>query len=208
MKILHSVAVAVGRYVANEDPLAKATNKMALLLASDMPFFALYLLFLVGERGFPSVISTVWFLPIWLALPVLSRRNAFLSRVCVVVVAVLNCVSCSLIIGWDSGTALFLIPCIMLGSIAFHRHELKWQLILTGLPFLGYFLLHFVHIPPPVRYSAHEYYLLTVFNAFTVACLTASMGFLFAHARPTLQRGARSPDRDPAERMKVDADGR
>ena len=172
------------RYVGNNDPLAEATNKISLLLASDMPFFALYLLSLVGSRGFPSVISTLWFLPLWLIFPPLSRRHPLLSRILVVVVAVLDCVTCSLVIGWASGTALFLIPCIMLGSIAFHRHELKWQLLLTGLPFLAYFLLRFIHVAPPVHYSSREYYLLTVFNAFTVACLTASIGFLFAHARP------------------------
>ena len=185
MNILKRAGQALRRYVANDDPLAEAANKVSLLLASDIPFFALYLVFLVGKRGFPSVISTVWFLPLWLALPPLSRRRPLVSRILVISLAVLDCVTCSLIIGWESGTALFLIPCITLGSIAFHRRELKWQLMMTALPFLAYFGLRFLHIPPPVHYGKHEYYLLTVFNAFTVACLTASIGFLFAYARPT-----------------------
>jgi hypothetical protein len=184
------------RYVANDDPLAEAANKVSLLLASDIPFFALYLMFLVGRRGFPSVISTIWFLPVWLALPPISRRHSLLSRILTVTAAVLDCVTCSLIIGWDSGTALFLIPCITLGSIAFHRTELRWQLLMTGLPFLAYFVLRFVHVAPPVHYGAREYYLLTVFNAFTVACLTASIGFLFAYARPTPHPAMRLSEQD------------
>ncbi len=185
MHRLKRAGKALRRYVANDDPLAEAANKVSLLLASDIPFFALYLVFMVGKRGFPSVISTIWFLPVWLALPPLSRRHPLLSRILVIMTSVVDCVTCSLIIGWDSGTALFLIPCITLGSIAFHRRELKWQLILTGLPFAAYFALRLAHVPPAVHYSGHEYYLLTVFNAFTVGCLTASIGFLFAYARPT-----------------------
>ena len=184
MNKLSQIRQALRHYVANDDPLAEAANKVSLLLASDIPFFVLYLAFLVGKRGFPSVVSTIWFLPAWLILPPLSRRHPLLSRILVVGLAVLDCVTCSLIIGWDSGTALFLIPCIMLGSIAFHHRELKWQLMLTALPFLAYFMLRVVPVSPAVHYSAHEYYLLAVFNAFTVACLTASISFLFAQARP------------------------
>lgn len=182
---MRRVLAAYRKYVAHEDPLSAALNSVAMVLAGNTPFYPLYLWFVLGHRAAPSILLTLLSFPLWAAVPAIARRNGLAGRLTLVVVGTLNTVWCSYVLGFDSGTALFLIPCIMLATLGFHHRERVIMLACAALPFVAYAVLRLIRIPPVSLYPAADYGHLIMLNAFSVACLTGFLGLAFTGARPT-----------------------
>jgi hypothetical protein len=182
---MRSPFAALGRYIAHDDPLTFALNKVAMVLAGNTPFYPLYLWAVLGHDAAPSILLTLCSFPFWAMVPAIARRNGLAGRLTLTVVGVLNTVWCSAVLGFASGTALFLIPCILLGTLGFHRRERTMSLVVAGLPFVAYGFLRFVGITPFTRYGGTEYASLITLNGFSVACLVGFLGLAFASARPT-----------------------
>jgi hypothetical protein len=176
---------ALGRYIAHDDPLTYALNKVAMVLAGNTPFYPLYLWVVLGHDAAPSILLTLCSFPFWAIVPAIARRNGLAGRLTLIVVGVLNTVWCSAVLGFESGTALFLIPCILLGTLGFHQRERILSLVMAGLPFLAYGYLRFGPDVAFAHYGNAEYSSLIRLNGFSVACLIGFLGIAFAAARPT-----------------------
>ena len=180
-KSLLAMAVArIGAYAANEDPLAAAGNTVALVLASNTPFYPIYVLVLAGSGGMPWLWLTLLVFPFFLAVPAVSRHHPLLGRSMLSLSGTANTVLCTWLLGENSGTELFLIPCITLASLLFRAGERLLMLILAVLPLGAYYFMHGRYGPPPFRYSDEAYASLFTMNAVSVGTLSIFLGIVFS----------------------------
>ncbi len=179
---------ALSRALDHADPLTAAMNTVALVLASNTPFYPIYLYVVLGRDATQAVLLTLASLPFWCAVPVLARRSGLSARVLLTVISVVNTVWCTKVLGFDAGIPLFLIPCIMLATLGFHHTERGIIFGLTALTFLAYGLVRYAPLHPLLHLDAAQNYTLVTLNGFSVACLCTFLGFCFATARPTATR--------------------
>ena len=174
-------AVAGMRAFAHHpDPLVEASNWVALLIGTHLPFWPLYVWWAAGAQALPSALSTMALTPAFLVVPLISRRSGLLGRTATVVLGVANTVFTVWILGPNSGTALFLAPCTMLSAISFRRAERWLMLLLTALPLVVYFVLR-QHPPAALHhYDAEAAESLFVLNVISVSVLAAAFGWLQA----------------------------
>jgi hypothetical protein len=159
-------------YIAHPDPVARAANGIAMLIVSNQPFYPLYVLYVVGERGWPAWL-TMLSTPFFLAVPWVMRRNAHAGKVLLVLASVGNTVWSIKLLGPDSALELFLLPCCMLAALLFGPDERRTALALTALPIGLFLLLRGRYGMPFETFSNAEYSSLVTLHAFSVACITA-----------------------------------
>jgi hypothetical protein len=173
-------------FVAHENRLTEASNKIALVLAGNTPFYPLYLYFILGRAGLPWILLAGAALPFFCATFWIARSGGLRSRVWLCLIATLNSLYVTWLLGEASGTALFLIPCISLAVLSFSATERLPMAIVTGLPFVLYYFLN-GHLPaPPAIYTPANYRSLITLNEVSVASITAVLAYVFSGAREKL----------------------
>src|SRR5215217_933957 len=79
ISLMRGAVAAVRTYISHPDPRVAAANVIALLVASNQPFYPLYLFWLVSED-----ITPAWFTflstPFFLAVPEVARRSSVAGR--------------------------------------------------------------------------------------------------------------------------------
>jgi hypothetical protein len=179
---------AVRRLLAHRDPLVEASNWVAFIIGSHLPFWPLYVLWAAGPQALPTALLTVALAPIFVAIPLLSRRNGLLGRIAMLLAGVANTVFTIWILGEESGTAFFLIPCAALASILFRRTERWLMLCFTLLPLAVWCVLQ-DHAPVPLhRYDKQAAQEMFTLNIFSVAVLIATFGWLQADIYRRMER--------------------
>jgi hypothetical protein len=172
----------LARLIAHPDRLTETGNMVALVLAWNAPFYPLYVWMIAGSPAFPSVLLTACALPVFIAIPALSRRASLAGRIALCLAGTANVVFCTWVLGYDSGVALFLLPCLMLATLLFRPAEWRASLPLVCLVMLAGLLLR-AHLPaPPHVYSGAQYGRLLAMNVLSVAVLTVFLGYAFARA--------------------------
>lgn len=188
---LMKAATWLRAYAANDEPLAAAGNKVALVLAGNTPFYPLYVVGLAGGDGMPALLMTLLVFPFFAIVPAISRHSSLLGRAVLSLAGSINTVFCTWLLGERSGTELFLIPCIFLASLLFAAGERILMLPLAGLPLVAYILLHGHYGSPPHLYADAAYASLFSMNAISVGILSMFLGIVFSglYATP----GGRGP---------------
>ncbi|MBN8892278.1 MAG: hypothetical protein ABS99_00295 [Acetobacteraceae bacterium SCN 69-10] len=115
------------RLVAHDDPLMRAANVVALMLATNQPTYPLYLWLAVGEGWWHAwiVLPSV---PFFAAVPLLGRRRPLLGRLLLAAVSIANVVASSLALGSQAGLSVLLLPCAALGAMLFRARE-RWAML-------------------------------------------------------------------------------
>lgn len=175
-----AVAARLSAYMSNEEPLAAAGNKVALVLAGNVPFYPLYVVGVAGSDGMPSLLLTLLVFPFFLSVPAIARRRPRLGRAVLSLAGLANTVFCTWLLGERSGTELFLVPCIVLASLLFGAGERGFMLLLAALPLLAYILLHGHYGAPPHLYGEEAYSALFSMNAISVGTLSIFLGIVFS----------------------------
>lgn len=168
-------------YANHPDPVTRVANKVALVVASNLPFYPLYLHWIVGTSAWPA-----WFalltVPGFVAVPALARRNSLAGRALLPVVGVVNTVLCAKVLGVRTGVELFFLPCVLLSAVLFGPGERIVALLTLGFAFACY-LMFDAHLGAPLQiYSAANYDSMISLNALSVASLIALTGYLFAQS--------------------------
>jgi len=166
-------------YADHDDPLVAAGNWIALVVASNQPFYPLYLYPIVGERLAPALL-TFLSTPFFAAVPWVSRRYPVVGRAMLPLVGIANVAVSAKAMGVSSGVELFLIPCALIAACLFRPSERVVGLPIIGLALAVYFLLHDRYGAPLGDYSAGEYSALFSLNAISAATLTVFVGLLLA----------------------------
>src|ERR1700760_1961372 len=93
-------------YKSNPDPLAALANTVALVVASNQPFYPLYLHAIVGRSAWPAWI-TLLTMPLFAAIPAVAKRSSLAGRVMLPTVGTANGILAVKLIGTSTGVELF-----------------------------------------------------------------------------------------------------
>ena len=171
---------ALKAYAGHPDPRVATANFFALLVASNQPFYPLYLYWTVSPEIGPAA-WTFLSTPFFLAVPALSRRSTLLGRALLPLAGIGNTLLCAKVFGVASGVEIFLLPCAVLALLIFRPHERRIAAFpLAGVCFLAYFLLHDSYGAPMHLYTAAEHAALLRLNMMSAAALTACTALVFS----------------------------
>lgn len=187
----------VRAYAHHRDPRVAAANVISLLVASNQPFYPLYLFWLVSAD-----ISAAWltFLstPFFLAVPAVARRNDVAGRALLPLVGIGNTVLSAWLFGTASAVEIFLVPCGVIGLLLFRPRERVVALALAALAFGVFLLLHDAYGQPLARYDAAQYAALARLNLVSACMLTAFVTILFSGILAEAERLADAARREKA----------
>lgn len=179
----------VRAYAAHPDPRVAAGNSIALLVASNQPFYPLYIWWLVSDTIWPSFF-TFLSTPFFLAVPWVSRRNSVLGRALLPAAGIVNGIQCAWLFGVQSGVEMFLIPCAVLALLLYRPQERVVSYGLSLAAFLAYFALHDLYGAPAFDYSATEYAAFLRLNALSAVTLTAFTALIFSNLLADAEKSA------------------
>lgn len=180
-------------FARHRDPLVEASNWVAILIGTHLPFWPLYVRWSAGAQAFPSAYLTMALAPVFLVIPLVARRSGFLGRVATPVAGIANTVFTVWILGANSGTALFLAPCTALAAISFRRSERWLMLVLTILPLVVFYALRHVPLAPLHRYDAEAAKQLFNLNVISVSVLAAAFGWLQCDIYQRMEKARTAP---------------
>jgi hypothetical protein len=157
-------------YLAHEDPYAGIANTAAFIVWSNQPTYPLYVAWLVGRNAWPSLLT--WLsTPIFVAVPLLARRNTLAGRSLLVVAGLANSVLSLKAFGPASGIAWFFVPCLVIAIFFFRPREWRFTLLLVAVT--GLCALSVGRLGAPLhQFTAAEYAALTRLNIYSVTALT------------------------------------
>ena len=191
-RFLHRTTTWWRRLARHPDPLVEASNWAALLIGTHLPFWPLYVWWSAGAEAFPSALLTVGLAPLFIALPLLARRHGLLGRIAMLVLGIANTVFTIWILGYNSGTVLFLGPCAALAAILFRRRERWLMLSFTTLPLLVWYALQSFELPALHHYNAAAAHSLFILNIISVSVLISAFGWLQTDTYRREERQSRS----------------
>ena len=186
---------AVERYADHPDPLVLACNWMALVVASNQPFYPLFVEWTAGDGGRLAMLT--WLsTPFFLAVPAVSRVSSPAGRALLPLAGLANTLLAQSLFGLGSGVALFLGPCLVLAGLAFRPAERRWAFSAVSIGILACIVVRFWPWPPQVDLAPGALDALLDINAVGAASLLVLAGFSFAKAYAVRAPAAS----DPSER--------
>lgn len=180
---------ALRAYTTHPDPLVSAANVIALLVASNQPFYPLYVYWLVSNRFEPTLL-TFLSTPFFLAVPALARLSTVAGRALLPLAGIANTILCAKLLGVASAVELFLIPCVVLALLLFRPKERLIAFVIAGAAFLAFMALHGHHRVPLAFYSVAEYEAFARLNALSATMLTACVALMFSNLLASAERSA------------------
>jgi hypothetical protein len=177
-----SISKTIAAYVAHDDPLVRACNIIALVVAANQPFYPLYVLWLVGH-DVAATLLTFLSTPFFVAVPLLARRSSVWGRALLPLAGMANTVLVTRIFGQASGVELFLMPCMLIVA-AFFRSSERLFAIALGAVGLGLFLgLDGRYGTPICECTAEDLRALLGLHALSAGALVMFVGLLSRDSR-------------------------
>jgi hypothetical protein len=176
----------------HSDPLVEASNWVALIIGTHLPFWPLYVWWSAGAQALPSALFTVALAPIFCFVPLLSRWNGLLGRVATLVAGVGNTVFTIWILGENSRTDLFFAPCVALAAISFRRSERWLMLFFVTLPLAVWYYLEHHPLTPIHVYGEEAAQQMVMLNVTSVIVLIVSIGWMQASIYHRMEQGYQS----------------
>ncbi|HEV2677941.1 MAG TPA: hypothetical protein VGV37_25645 [Aliidongia sp.] len=177
-------------YAAHDDPLVATANLVALVVASNVPFYPVYHLLLIGRDAWPALLEAPVAL-IFFAIPWVSRRSGLVGRTLPPLVGVANTLFCMKILGEASGNALFLVPCVVAAAFSFRAKERWVMLPLVWLP-VAVFLLSIDRMGAPLApFTDAQFAAMLRLNAVSTGIFVGFLGMLYGRAGIESARASR-----------------
>lgn len=167
----------IAAYAAHDDPMVAACNLIALVVASNQPFYPLYVYWAVGEHISPTFF-TFLSTPFFLAVPAVARWSPTAGRALLPLAGIANTALSARVFGQASGVDIFLVPCALIAAAFFRPSERLIAFILIGLAALVYLGLDGAYGAPVHLYSAFEYAAFSRLNALSAGTLTVFVGLV------------------------------
>jgi len=183
-------AEPIKAFARHRDPLAEMSNWVALLIGSHLPFWPLYIWLSAGAQALPSALLSAAMTPVFLVIPLLSRRSGLVGRMAMLLSGVANTVLTNWVLGENTGTVLFLGPCAALAAVLFRRDERRPMLCFTLLPLGVWYVLRDYHPVPLHRYDAAAAGQIFELHAISVGVLIAAFGWLQADIYRRMEKPA------------------
>jgi hypothetical protein len=169
----------VAAYMAHPDPRVASCNMVALLVASNQPFYPLYVYFAVSPHIAPTLL-TFLSTPFLLAIPAISRRSPVFGRALLPLTGLANVLVSVKAFGAASGVAMFILPCALIAAAFFRPSERIFAFALLALA-LATFLWIDGHAFVPVHvYSQSEYAAFVRLNVLSASTLVTFLGLMLS----------------------------
>jgi hypothetical protein len=169
----------IATYVANPDPRVASCNTIALLVASNQPFYPLYVYLAVSPHIAPTLL-TFLSTPFFLAIPAISRRFPVFGRALLPLTGLANVVVSAKAFGVASGVMIFIVPCALIAAAFFRPSERIFALALIGLALAIFLGLNGDSFVPVHAYSQTEYAAFVRLNALSASALVALLGLILS----------------------------
>lgn len=180
---------ALAAYASHPDPRVESANWIALLVASNQPFYPLYLYWLVEAD-----IDPAWFTflstPFFLAVPAVARRSTRAGRALLPLAGIANTMLCAKLFGVQSAVEIFYIPCAVLALLLFRPAERSIALPLAGFCLCAYLMMGEYYGAPLTIYSTADYAALARLNIVSAGMLTAVVALFFSNRMADVERSA------------------
>lgn len=176
---LRAALAAIRGHAGHSDPRAALANTVALVVASNQPFYPLYLYWAVSPTIWPALVSFLS-TPLFVSVPALARRSTLAARSVLMLAGLANTLLCRVVLGSRSGVEAFLFPCLILAFVLFRKSERGVALAFAAAAFLIY-LMPDTCLPSPAHlYTDREYFAFQRLNFISAASLTALIALLCA----------------------------
>jgi hypothetical protein len=169
----------VGAYAANPDPRVASCNTIALLVASNQPFYPLYVYFSVSRHIAPTLL-TFLSTPFFLAIPAVSRRFPVFGRALLPLTGLGNVVVSAKAFGAASGVAIFIVPCALIAAAFFRPSERIIAFALLALALATFLGIDTYASDPVHTYSQTEYAAFVRLNALSASALVTLLGLMLS----------------------------
>lgn len=173
--VVTDIAARIGNYADHPEPRAALAGKIALVVASNQPFYPLYLHWLLGTTAWPAWL-TLLTTPFFLVVPALAKRWSLAGRALLPLIGTLNTVLSVKLLGTGSGVELFLLPCALLATLLFSPDERLKTAPIPAIPLIAYLFVD-DRLGAPVIAST-EYARLVALHGMSVAALIALIGLM------------------------------
>ena len=177
MNGLRQMRDRIAAYVAHDDPMVAACNLIALVVASNQPFYPLYVYWTVSDHVLPTAF-TFLSTPFFLAVPTVARRYSRTGRALLPIAGIANTILSAEVFGSASGVEIFLIPCALIAATFFRATDRPLAFALIGVAFLVYIGLDGVYGTPVYIYTASEYHAFSRLNAMSAGTLCVFVGLI------------------------------
>lgn len=167
-------------FAAHPDPLAEASNWVALTIGSHLPFWPLYIFWAAGWEALPTSLLTAAMTPLFLAIPLISRRSSVLSRIAMVSFGLINTVFTIWVLGNNSGTEVFFFPCAALAAFIFRHSERGLMIVCTAFPLMAWYILQLHPMHTLHQYNAAVAREIFTLNVFSIGALIVLFGWFQA----------------------------
>lgn len=158
---------------------ASASATTAWIIAANKPIYPLYVWYFTGSDLWAASITAIT-LPFYVGVALQLRCHATVLRFGVPLLGLFDTVLAVKLFGAASGAELFFFPCLMLATLAVEAGELRASRALVATIFLLALALHGHYGPPLHVWDADAVDRLREINIFSVACLSAFLGWTFA----------------------------
>lgn len=111
-----SVLALAARYVDAPDPVARASNRLVMILLANQPTYPLLVGWATGswtESLALLMVST----PFFCAVPWVTRRAPGMGVLAFPAIGALNTAFCTMVLGRASGVEVFLVPCVVIAVL-------------------------------------------------------------------------------------------
>jgi hypothetical protein len=169
----------IGAYAANPDPRVASCNSIALLVASNQPFYPLYVYFSVSRHITPTLL-TFFSTPFFLAIPAVSRRFPVFGRALLPLTGLANVVVSAKAFGAASGVAIFILPRALIAAAFFQPSERVFAFALLALALAVFLGIDSPVLAPLHTYSQTEYAAFVRLNALSASALVTVLGLMLS----------------------------
>ena len=167
----------IAAYAAHDDPMVAACNLIALVVASNQPFYPLYVYWTVSDHVWATVF-TFLSTPLFMAVPAVARRYSKTGRALLPIAGMANTILSARVFGPPSGVDIFLIPCALIAATFFRASERPIAFALIGAAFLIYLGLNGMYGTPLHIYTTSEYHAFSRLNAMSAGTLCVFVGLI------------------------------
>jgi hypothetical protein len=168
-------------YAADGDPLTAASNRLALILASNQPFYPFYVFWVTGQTS-PLLALTFLSTPFFLASPWIAKRFPGVGRLWFPAVGAINTFFCAAIFGVASGVEWFLAPCLVIAALSSRATERRALAIFVAI-LVGTFILLHGRYGTPLFSEPDQLVALRNLNAYSAAILCVIAIWMLAGPR-------------------------
>jgi hypothetical protein len=169
----------IAAYMANPDPRVASCNTIALLVASNQPFYPLYVYFWVSRHIAPTLL-TFLSTPFFLAVPAISRRSPVFGRALLPLTGLANVLASAKAFGAASGVAIFIVPCALIAAAFFRPSERILAFALLALALATFLGIDSYASDPIHIYSQTEYAAFARLNALSATALVTLLGLMLS----------------------------